>query len=237
MLSTLLTQFNKSTIFYLLINFLILYNLYQLIQQRQLTFFLGYMLLIILYAGCLLIYLNLDIMAFILWIVYGSFIVVIFIFSFMWLNFSPTQQPNSIFNNINIFILTIFCFLCIITRTSYYTINWQIFTTISWINFYELLPLNNSEELEALGWGLSYENMWGTFITTLLLTFASITAIAIVIIGKKNKWVIKNILLTRLKTTNRLFFTAIRTQHMYQQEKNNLIRATKTIKSFHHRRT
>lgn len=67
----------------LLLEFLVCYNVYQLLRQVQLVYFLLYQLLFIVYAGILLVYFGLDIFAFILWIVYGSFIAVVFILSFV----------------------------------------------------------------------------------------------------------------------------------------------------------
>jgi hypothetical protein len=70
----------------LLLEFLVCYNVYQLLRQVQLVYFLMYQLLFIVYAGILLVYFGLDIFAFILWIVYGSFIAVVFILSFVWVD-------------------------------------------------------------------------------------------------------------------------------------------------------
>lgn len=70
----------------LILEFLVCYNVYQLVRQVQLVYFLMYQLLFIIYAGILLVYFGLDIFAFILWIVYGSFIAVVFILSFVWVD-------------------------------------------------------------------------------------------------------------------------------------------------------
>jgi hypothetical protein len=50
----------------LLLEFLVCYNVYQLLRQVQLVYFLMYQLLFTVYAGILLVYFGLDIFAFIL---------------------------------------------------------------------------------------------------------------------------------------------------------------------------
>lgn len=237
MFTILFSQINKVSFITLIVHFLIVYNLYQLIQQTQLTFFLGYKLLLIIYIGWILIYYDLDIMAFILWIVYGSFIVVIFIFSFMWLNLNITEQVNALFNKVDFFMLALFSIIIVVSKSTYVIFQWHIFMVSGWINYYELLAWSQSEEIECLGWGLSTENMCGLLIASIILTFASITAISMVIVAKKNKWASRNIILKSLSSSHKTLFTSIRTQHMYQQEKNNMVRLNKVIKSFHRRRT
>lgn len=66
MLEFYLSHFRGDGFFLIIIESIILYNLYQLMQQKQLVYFLLYKLLFILYLGLLLVYLSLDIFAFIL---------------------------------------------------------------------------------------------------------------------------------------------------------------------------
>lgn len=237
MSTILLSQLNQISFITLIIHFLVIYNLYQLIQQTQLTYFLGYKLLLLIYIGWILIYYDLDILAFVLWIVYGSFIVVIFIFSFMWLNLNITEEANTIINKLDIFMITLFTTVIIFSKATHIIFQWHIFLTAGWINYYELLGSHQTEELESLGWGLGVENPLSTLMVSLLLTFSSVTAIIIVVIAKKNKWASRNIILKSLKSSHKTFFAGIRTQHFYQQEKNNMIRLNKIVKSFHRRRT
>ena len=70
---------------------IIVYTILSMVRQHQIVTFLGYKALFITYMGWWLVVQNLDILALILWIVYGSFIAVIFIFSFIWL---PSQHPS-----------------------------------------------------------------------------------------------------------------------------------------------
>jgi hypothetical protein len=61
----------------------ILYNLVQLIRQDNSVYFLAYKLFFVVFLGCWFIYLDLDIFCLILWMVYGSFIAIVFMFLLM----------------------------------------------------------------------------------------------------------------------------------------------------------
>ena len=62
----------------------VFYNVYQAARQPQAAYVLLHMLLALAYAGLALLYFSADIFAFILWIVYGSFVAVVFVLTFMW---------------------------------------------------------------------------------------------------------------------------------------------------------
>lgn len=66
MLEFYLYQLNWHGWVVLVLEFLICYNVYQLLRQVQLVYFLMHQLLFIIYAGILLVYFGLDIFAFIL---------------------------------------------------------------------------------------------------------------------------------------------------------------------------
>ncbi len=237
MLALCSSQLGKTTFLKLLLFCLILYNLWQLLQQTQLTFFLGYKILLLFYVGVALIYFDLDILAFILWIVYGSFIVVIFILSFMWFNITLTTASSSLNSRSIFFIAALVIGLFFTLKVIAHTNHWQLLLISSIVNYYELANLQNTEELECLGWGISQDNSSNAIIATILLTIASITAIATVICAKRNKWLSRNFLLKFTKSNLNLYKTTVRTQRLYQQERNNLVRTNRTVKIFHRRRT
>jgi len=237
MVPLLLSQVNKVNFALLIFNSLVIYNLYKLVQQTHLTFFLGYMLLLLLYIGVVLIYYNLDILALILWIVYGSFITIIFIFSFMWINIILVNKPENATKNINTFF---FFSLLIFVTFNYFSNNvwqWYYFISCFWVDYYELLVLQNTIELEALGNALGYENICGLLAIANLLTLACITASSIVITAKKNKWFSSGLILKLTKKFLYKFSTLVRTQYFYQQEQLHLFRANQISLNFHRRRT
>ncbi len=194
-------------------------------------------MLFIIYLGWWLAYNGLDIAALLLWIVYGSFIVVVFIFSFLWLDSQHPQQNTTNTFRPNFLPATIIFIICIFFTATYSNYNITYFLAVWWINYYEALNWHNSEEIECLGWVLYADNIFTLLILSSLLSIACIVAVALIIAGKKTKW---TTLLRHLKlrnTSTALITTAIRKQHAYQQEKNIFFRLNKIQKGYHRRRT
>ena len=84
--------------FYGIVQFLleacILYNLVQLLRQSNTVYFLAYKLFFLIYIGVWFIYLDLDILAFLLWMIYGGFLAVVFILTLMWVDVSRTRSSG-----------------------------------------------------------------------------------------------------------------------------------------------
>ena len=137
----------------LILEFLVCYNVYQLVRQVQLVYFLMYQLLFIIYAGVLLVYFGLDIFAFILWIVYGSFIAVVFILSFVWVDttyfrfYALTQSRLSWALAVGLCLVGgLLVGLAGVDVDYYFS-----FFEVGWVNYYELLAWDMEEEIEVLG--------------------------------------------------------------------------------------
>lgn len=212
------------------------YVVVTMLKQTSTVSFLGYKLLFIIYTGWCLVYHSLDILALILWIVYGSFIVVMFIFSFLWLD---TKHPLRIHylspQHLNMLTAIIISLVFVLSlRNACYVSN--LVFTVHWINHYELLHLHNSEEIECLGWALSTDNTLPTVLISALLTTACITAIVIIINAKKQKWIILKKTLHLCTDYSRLITTAIRRQIIYQQEARELIKLNLVFFHNHGRR-
>jgi hypothetical protein len=125
----------------LVLEFLVCYNVYQLLRQVQLVYFLLYQLLFIVYAGILLVYFGLDIFAFILWIVYGSFIAVVFILSFVWVDTTYFRFAAVTQARLGWALAVVLCLvggsfmgLAGVDVDYYFS-----FFELGWVNYYELL--------------------------------------------------------------------------------------------------
>ena len=137
----------------LILEFLVCYNVYQLVRQVQLVYFLMYQLLFIIYAGVLLVYFGLDIFAFILWIVYGSFIAVVFILSFVWVDTTYFRFYALTQSRLSWALAAVLCLgggvlvgLAGVDVDYYFS-----FFEVGWVNYYELLAWDMEEEIEVLG--------------------------------------------------------------------------------------
>ena len=61
----------------------VLYNFIQFIKQKNVYYLLAYFLNTILFLGLALIFYDLDLVAIVLWIVYGGVIIIFFLYSLM----------------------------------------------------------------------------------------------------------------------------------------------------------
>ncbi len=223
MLSTVLSQLTFSHTLSLLFYILLAYLLLSMFRQTTLFHFLGYKTLFLIYLGWWLVSLKLDILALILWIVYGSLVVVFFIFIFFWLH-TPTPQHikkaspqlQALTTNTIIVITTL------VGLNSLLVYKNSLFSAI-WINYYELCYLHNSEEIESLGWALSINNPTATLLISLVLTLTCLTAIAWILNSKKHKWTPLKRRMCLLKPHTQLLTTGVRKQTPFLQEHRLLL--------------
>lgn len=212
------------------------YNLYQLVKQQYVIYFLGYKMLFLVYLGWWLIATNLDIAALILWIVYGSFIVVVFIFTFLWLDVS---KLTTFYNHIKIskqnILIMFFCIMFGFAITNYLD-SFSYYWTIAWVDYYTILNLQRTAEIECLGWIVSVVHPFLVIITSIILSITCVVCVVLVIASKKTKWVELLKHLKQKKWSQTIVAAAIRKQHIYQQEKNIFLRLNKAYKGYHRRR-
>lgn len=137
----------------LILEFLVCYNVYQLVRQVQLVYFLMYQLLFIIYAGVLLVYFGLDIFAFILWIVYGSFIAVVFILSFVWVDTTYFRFYALTQSRLSWALAAVLCLAGgVLVGLAGVDVDYYFsFFEVGWVNYYELLAWDMEEEIEVLG--------------------------------------------------------------------------------------
>lgn len=228
----LLPILNISCLFYLFT----LFSLFQILKQTQLVPFLGYKLLLLLYLGWWLVFNELDIAALILWIVYFSLIVVVFIFAFLWLN---VLRPQALFrlSSKNLLLNIVIFNLLTVYSMTFYAVRYTPSFLPLWINYYELLSLYNTEEIECLGWILVVSQALNSLFVSFLLTIACVFAVLLIILAKKSKWLFFSKYLIKVQENNLILAAAIRKQHIPQQEKNMFCRLNKIQKGFHRRRT
>lgn len=213
------------------------YNLFQLTQQRYLIYFLGYKIFFLVYVGWWLIACNLEIGALLLWIVYGSFIVVVFIFTFLWLD---VHQLTGLYNHKRLSasqLLVLFFSLVLIFSIKSLKNSFLYIWLIDWFDFYTLLDLQKAAELEFLGWVLSLYQPFLALLISSLLSISCVIAVILIIIAKKTKWLELLNYLRRHTWRRRLIAAAIRKQHLYKQEKNIFLKLNKIYKGYHRRRT
>ncbi len=212
------------------------YNLYQLTRQKYIIYFLGYKLFFLTYIGWWLIAGNLDIGALILWIVYGSFIVVVFIFTFLWLD---VHQLSSFRKQVQVpapLVLGTFFIITLILAIKNYLKSFSLSWTIAWLDYYTTLCLQQTAEIECLGWAVSLTHPFLIIIISALLSFTCIVAVSLIIASKKTKWTELLKYLKQKKWKQTIIAAAIRKQHIYKQEKNIFLRLNKIYKGYHRRR-
>ena len=230
-------QMRWSCLFNIILQFLILYNLVQLLRQQQIIYVLAYKFILLIYIGWLLIYCDLDIFALILWMVYGGFICIVFILSFMWLDYNVFQFKliNFSFRYYLVAIFIIFFLYNNIFLVS--EINFSDLWQISWINYYEVLSWDIEEELEILGWGVTIENSAALLLVSFLLTVVCFNVVIILISARKNKRIYYDQIFNNFYSKNRSFnFIYLRTQNFYIQEYGMIGLPRKHFKLFHRRR-
>lgn len=231
-------QLRCNNLWFFCLQFIICYNLYQLVQQAHLIYIIGYKFCILFYIGYLMIYLELDIFSCILWIVYGSFLIVIFIMSFSWVEvthflFFEIASRYWVYLLIILAMVLLVYFNLVSSNEVLYGIIWEVI----WINYYEVLAIDLEEELEVLGWGLGFDNLMAVFLISILLTIACICIVCLTAAAKKRKIVnyfgfYKSLFV--IDQMNR--FLCLRTQSAYMQEYKRLGIFKRQFQLFHNRR-
>lgn len=235
MLEFYFSHFKGDGVLLIFIEASIFYNLYQLMRQKQLIYFLLYKLLLIIYLGWLLFYFDLDIFAFILWIIYGGFISVVFILSFVWADSHYFKYSNYNGGWLNLivggfFILLILIFFSSVSiNVDYY---FSIFT-LGWINFYEIIMWDYEEELEVLGWIIGFENYLTLIIISFILSLACLLLVTIISSARKFKYLNLAGIYSSKKAKACLNF---KTQHFFIQEFGSVGFPKQALKLFHRRR-
>jgi hypothetical protein len=163
------------------------YNFVQLLRQTNFYFLLAYFLTFILFLGIQLIIYSLDLVAIILWIIYGGVIIIFFVYSLMWVDFSKNEYYSNKFKLfysgfINFFVFLFFYFLNLEEGFEFKLLTFRYF------DFYLLLNQSNLEELEGLGWSLIYFTTSFFLLLSYFLFVVCCTAITIVLNAKKIKY-------------------------------------------------
>lgn len=228
-------QLSFSCYFLFLLECLIIYNLYQTYRQSQLIYFLGYKMFLIIFIGYILIYFDLDIITLFLWMIYGGFLSIVLIMSFLWVD-----------NTVYIFKVRLFKFFFYTTLALiyvYYSLyleadhNSWIIWNIGWINYYEVLEVDLGEELEVLGWGLGFENNFVLLLIAALLTMACICIVFIVVLGRTIRSASVIYILNRLNYSNNWCnFIFLKNQSIFLQEYRLVSMILRNFKLFHSRR-
>ncbi len=223
MLSTIFSQLTLghtlSLLFYILLSYLLL----SMFRQTTLFHFLGYKTLFLIYLGWWLVSLKLDILALILWIVYGSLIVVFFIFAFFWLHTPHTPPAQKLSPKLQALTTNIIITLTTLTGLNALLVYKNILFVTPWINYYELCYLHNSEEIESLGWTLSINNPAATLLISLALTLTCLTAIAWILNSKKNKWTTLKRRTNLVQPETPILATGVRRQTPFLQDYRQIL--------------
>ena len=151
--------------------------------------------------------------------IYGSFLIIIFIMSFSWV-----ETTHYVFFEVTnkywlciFYVVVIGLFVSInleISDEFFYISVWQI----NFISYYEILAMDLDEELEFLGWGLGFDNIMILFLISIILSLVCVCMICIINIAKKSKLINHFIHYNcewRYKYINKFIY--LRVQNMYTQ--------------------
>lgn len=208
------------------------YNFVQLLRQYNFYFLLAYFLTFVVFSGIQLIIYDLDLVAIILWIIYGGVIIIFFIYSLMWIDFARNEYYS------NKFKLFYYSFIGFVTFFSFYSLSlnsgYESHTiSFKYFDFYILLNQINIEELEGLGWSLIY------FTTSFFLTLSYFlfliccTSITIVISSKKIKYSSQEDYIDYFKNFVIKFnFNFYKVQNFFAQDYDTLYRFFINFKNF-----
>lgn len=170
-----------------LLQIALFYNFVQLLRQYNFYFLLAYFLTFVVFSGIQLIVYDLDLVAIVLWIIYGGVIIIFFIYSLMWVDFAKNEYYS------NKFKLFYYSFISFSTFFSFYLLGLDsgyetCVITFKYFDFYMLLNQINIEELEGLGWSLIYFTTAFFLMLSYFLFLVCCTSIVIVINSKKIKY-------------------------------------------------
>lgn len=208
------------------------YNFIQLLRQTNFYFLLAYFLTFILFAGVQLIIYSLDLVAVILWIIYGGVIIIFFVYSLMWVDFSKNEYYS------NTFKLYYYGFINLLTFFIFYFLNLEEgfefnFLSFRYFDFYLLLNQSNLEELEGLGWAIVYFTTSFFLLLSYFLFIVCCTAITIVINSKKIKYSTQEDYVNYFKNFIIKFnFNFYKTQNFFVQDYDSLYKTYNNNKIF-----
>nr|QIB71974.1 NADH dehydrogenase subunit 6 [Gruberia lanceolata] len=218
-----------------ILQIILLYNLIQILRQDNFYYMLGYFLNFILFLGINFVMYDLDIVAIILWIVYGGVIIIFFIYSMMWIDYTKFYSISSKLTLLQYFIICFFIIFIIFffsiefTNESENLVIYQIF----WNNYYEILQLDLNEELDILGWGVLYYSTFYFLIISYFLFLACCCVVFIIIstrkIKYKNAYTNYNYIFKNQYLYN---FTIYRYQYFYLQDYENTYKLNSVNKNF-----
>lgn len=213
----------------------VLYNFIQFIRQKNIYYLLAYFLNTILFLGLVLIFYDLDLVAIILWVVYGGVIIIFFLYSLMWYENARLIYYNS---KSRLFTYGISCgFFGLIMyyfnlEFSTETINLPL-AQLTLVNYYEILNFDIYEELEGLGWGLVYYTTFLFILISYLLFLACCTVVVLIINSKKIRYVGIDNYFNYIKNNSDLFyFNIYKNQNFYVQDYETTYQDSGTVKNF-----
>ncbi len=217
----------------------ILYNFAQLIRQSNTIYFLAYKLFLILYLGCWLIYFDLDIYALFLWMVYGSFIAIVFVFLLMWTDVTREGEDLGVYR---VFLWGGCAFIAVLSFLLINIGNWGEWVDFPLIfrrrlNFYEMLVMSGEGELEVLGWGFGFENIAGTLCGAIVLTLACFVVVVIILNARRLRAItLDNSTLAGYLDERYFKYLTLKFQSTWVQEEGAVGTPRRVFKVLHNRR-
>jgi len=213
----------------------VLYNFIQFIKQKNVYYLLAYFLNTILFLGLALIFYDLDLVAIVLWIVYGGVIIIFFLYSLMWY-----ETARSFYYSSKARLLSYgfsFGFLGLIMYILNLELSTEIInlpvTQIMLINYYEILNFDIYEELESLGWGLVYYSTFLFILISYLLFLACCTVVVLIINSRKIRYNSIDNYFNYIKNNSDLFyFNIYKNQNFYVQDYETTYQDSGAIKNF-----
>lgn len=181
---------------------------------------------------------DLDIFALLLWMVYGGFIIIVFILMFNWVE-NNYYLFYSHFNKIEISILFVIAWISLMICNLVFAedVNWHIVWHVMWVNYYEILISDLEEELEVLGWGIGVDNVLAVILISILLTLVCICAVIILNIAYNYKLINFEMHYYNSFYTKSVYkFIFLKSQNFHIQERRVRLNNYSHYKLFHYRR-
>ncbi len=177
---------DASKLFEFALQFIIFYNFFQILKQKNFYIMLSYFFSFILYLGVVFIMYNCDIAVAMLWIIYGGVIVIFFVYSLMWFevsryNWGPSMPSVALYS----LIVSLFIFFIY-----FFSLDFDIFNYLNDLNFYvdtRTLALNFDliKELQLIGDGLLFHTSLLFLLSMYFLFFGCLSVVVIILISKR----------------------------------------------------
>lgn len=177
---------DASKLFEFALQFIIFYNFFQILKQKNFYIMLSYFFSFILYLGVVFIMYNCDIAVAMLWIIYGGVIVIFFVYSLMWFevsryNWGPSMPPMALYS----LIVSLFIFFIY-----FFSLDFDVFNYLNDLNFYvdtRTLALNFDliKELQLIGDGLLFHTSLLFLLSMYFLFFGCLSVVVIILISKR----------------------------------------------------